>query len=57
MNKKEERAYARFCKKHSHDGAGNNVQLFFTNTGIGTVYKVTCPICGETKDITDYGSW
>lgn len=26
-------------------------------TGIGTSISVTCPVCGETEDITDIDSW
>lgn len=28
-----------------------------TGTGIGNIIKITCPICGESEDITDTDSW
>lgn len=28
-----------------------------TGTGIGTVIKIKCPVCGEEQDITDYDCW
>lgn len=29
----------------------------FTPTGIGSCVSITCPYCGEEKDITDVDSW
>lgn len=28
-----------------------------TNTHLGTAITIECPICGKSKDITDYKSW
>lgn len=47
-----------FRNKH-WDKCGNTGHFLYDlyRTGIGEVVKVTCPICGETADITDVGSW
>jgi len=37
--------------------AGNTYIYELTGTGIGTIIKVTCPLCGESEDITDTSSW
>lgn len=36
---------------------GNTYIYELTGTGIGTCIKITCPICGQSEDITDIDSW
>lgn len=36
---------------------GNTYIYELTGTGIGTIIKITCPLCGESEDITDTSSW
>ncbi len=36
---------------------GGRWSYTFTPTGVGTVVKVTCGICGAYHDVTDYESW
>jgi hypothetical protein len=46
--------------RHTHYercGNGNDYVYELIGTGIGTVIYITCPVCGERKDITDIGDW
>ena len=36
---------------------GNTFVYTLSGTGLGTIIKITCPECGETKDITDFENW
>lgn len=62
-SQKELDAYNEFEEEHMHDrrtsrkNGGRAPYLIPTGTGIGTVLKVVCPICGESKDITDMATW
>jgi len=62
-SQKEKEAYDEFEKEHMHDrltsryNGGRAPYLIPTGTGIGTNLKVVCPICGESKDITDTSVW
>lgn len=62
-SEKEKQAYEDFTQEHMHDrltsryNGGRAPYLIPTGTGIGTVLKVVCPICGESKDITDTKIW
>ena len=37
--------------------AGNTYIYEITGTGLGTIKKIKCPICGVEKDFTDIDSW
>lgn len=58
-SQKELDAYNDFTNRHMHDrltskyNSGRAPYLIPTATGIGTILKVVCPICGESEDITD----
>ena len=62
-SQKEKEAYNEFEKEHMHDrlsskyNGGRAPYLIPTGTGVGTNLKVVCPICGESKDITDTSIW
>lgn len=62
-SQKEKEAYDEFEKEHMYDrlssryNGGRAPYLIPTGTGIGTILKVVCPICGESKDITDTSMW
>ena len=62
-SQKEKEAYDEFEKEHMHDrltsryNGGRAPYLIPTRTGVGTNLKVVCPICGESKDITDTSVW
>lgn len=62
-SRREKEAYDQFEKEHMHDrqtsryNGGRAPYLIPTGTGIGTNLKVVCPICGESKDITDTSVW
>jgi hypothetical protein len=62
-SQKELDAYNDFTDRHMHDrltskyNGGRVPYLIPTGTGIGTILKVVCPICGESEDITDTGAW
>jgi len=59
----EKDAYLNFQERHMHDRltsrahGGMRPYLIPTHTGIGTVLKVVCPICGQEEDITDMEVW
>lgn len=60
---KEKDAYDDFERRHMHQRLTMKIQggkcpyLIPTGTGIGTILKVVCPICGESEDITDMEAW
>jgi len=62
-SEKEKKAYEKFEERHMHDrltsrfNGGKCPYLIPTETGIGTILRVACPICGESEDITDVGAW
>lgn len=62
-SQKEKEAYNQFEKEHMHDrqtsryNGGRAPYLIPTGAGIGINLKVVCPICGESKDITDTSVW
>lgn len=62
-SERELAAYNRFVDEHliereGHKYDGGRVPYIIPNhTGIGTIFKVKCPICGEEKDITDSEAW
>lgn len=62
-SQKELDAYNDFTKRHMHDrllskfNGGRAPYLIPTATGVGTILKVVCPICGESEDITDMEVW
>lgn len=50
------------CKafRYSHyESCKNNGSFLYelTGTGIGTIIKIICPVCGESKDVTDIDAW
>lgn len=65
MTDKEVEAERAFRKKHwekcaekFHSKAKGNTYIYeLTGTELGTIIKITCPLCGETEDITDEESW
>lgn len=62
-SEKEKQAYADFTRRHMHDrmtskaNGGKAPYLIPIHTGIGTILKVKCQICGEEEDITDMEVW
>ena len=62
-SQKELDAYNEFEKEHIHDretsryNGGRAPYLIPHYGGIGRTLKVVCPICGESKDITDMENW
>lgn len=52
-----EKHYKKCAEKYHSKAKGNTYIYELTGTGIGTIIKITCPLCGETKDITDEESW
>ena len=46
-------------QKHvPHTKASGSTYIYkLTGTGIGTAITITCPVCGEEKDVTDYSAW
>lgn len=60
MSDKEAKSYNEFLERHYKVSGCKNANHYIfdlTGTGIGVAIKVTCPVCGETKDITDFDSW
>ena len=62
-SKKEKSAYDAFYQKHGKCrstlkiNAGRIPYVVEVGTGVGTIRKVVCPICGEEKEITDASVW
>lgn len=62
-SEKEKEAYKNFTERHMHDRATSKINsgkapyLIPNHTGIGTLLKVKCQICGEEEDITDTEVW
>ena len=65
LSPKEYEAKKAFIRKHYEECAvplnskiaGSTYIYELTGTGIGTCIKITCPICGQSEDITDIDSW
>lgn len=53
----QERHYKKCAEPLHSKIVGNTYTYDLTGTGIGTIIKVTCPLCGESEDITDTSSW
>lgn len=65
MSDKEAKAERDFRSRHYEQcarplktkSAGSTYIYELTGTGLGTCIKITCPICGQSEDITDIDSW
>ena len=65
MSDKEAEAERDFRSRHyekcalplNSKSAGSTYIYELTGTGLGTIIKITCPICGQSEDITDIDSW
>jgi len=65
MSDKETKAARDFRSRHYEQCAlplnsksvGNTYIYELIGTGLGTCIKITCPICGQSEDITDIDSW
>lgn len=58
MSDKESKTRRKFVEQH-YKSCGNAGTYIYelSGTGIGTVIKIKCPVCGAEEDITDYDSW
>lgn len=45
------------CKGAYGGAIGGRLTFSFTSTSLGQVAKVTCGLCGEGHDMTDYDAW
>ena len=52
LNNVELEHYNEFIQEHC-----GNIEVIFTNTGIGTLIEVHCKGCGCRKNISDYSAW
>ena len=62
LTDKEYEGAKAFIKEHRHpkkekESIGGHVTLTFTPTAVGTGVRMTCGICGKSKNITDFESW
>ena len=64
MSNKEAEAERDFRNRHCQCAlrlksktVGNTYIYELSGTGLGTCIKITCPICGQSEDITDIDSW
>ena len=58
MSEKEKEAEKAFRKEHYEKCKNGNHYIYdLRGSGIGTGIYITCPKCGERKDITDVESW
>lgn len=44
------------CRRTKYTGS-QCPYVIVNGTGVGTLYKVVCPVCGEEEDITHVESW
>ena len=51
------RHYEKCARPLKDKSVGNTYIYELSGTGLGTIIKITCPICGQTEDITDIDSW
>lgn len=60
LSDKELAAAEAFIERHWEDTGclnPNSYSYRITSSGIGHEIIITCPRCGESKDITDYNDW
>lgn len=61
LTEKEYERYTSFTEKHyklhRKDKKYIGITVHLLGCGVGTSYKLECPICHETEDITDIDSW
>ena len=57
LSDKEISQFREFKYNHYKSCKTNDVLVFLSPTGIGTVIKIKCPKCEEEVDITDIDSW
>ena len=57
LSDKEISQFREFKYNHYKSCKTNDVLVFLSPTGIGTVIKIKCPKCGEEVDITDCDHW
>ena len=57
LSDKEISQFREFKYNHYKTYKTNDVLVFLSPTGIGTVIKIKCPKCGEEVDITDCDNW
>ena len=57
LSDKEMSQFREFKYNHYKSCKTNDVLVFLSPTGIGTVIKIKCCECGEEVDITDIDSW
>ena len=57
LSDKEISQFREFKYNHYKSCKTNDVLVFLSPTGIGTVIKIKCPKCGEEVDITDIDHW
>ena len=57
LSDKEISQFREFKYNHYKTYKTNDVLVFLSPTGIGTVIKIKCPECGEEVDITDCDNW
>ena len=57
LSDKEISQFREFKYNHYKSCKTNDVLVFLSPTGIGTVIKIKCPKCGEEVDITDCDNW
>ena len=57
LSDKEISQFREFKYNHYKTCKTNDVWVFLSHTGIGTIIKLKCCECGEEVDITDIDSW
>jgi len=56
LTTEETAKFKQFQKKHFKK-CNSVVKLVISQSGIGQVVEVVCPMCNKTKNITDYSVW
>ena len=47
----------KFRNQHRQSCKKYDFGFFLTGTGLGTGIDIQCMVCGEKKDVTDFGAW
>lgn len=57
LNLNEKKKLQKFLTNHYCPDVRDNYNISFSPSSIGVAVFVTCKLCDEKHDITDYGAW
>lgn len=61
FTKEEKNQFESFMRRHRHcqctSTIGGKFSYILTPTGLGTLIKIKCNVCGKERDVTDSENW